>query len=593
MIITGALIAATFPSTASASQPPLPIRLKNCQPTVTSAGGNVDYNKCFSYDEKSQYGQVYLSFRMSDFDSAAVAKSIKKEEQKPFFKRIKSFFLPKTESGEVFLELTLLPGNGLPQTTIGVVPLASFHRSDKNGITIKRNAQTRDGFYGPVFLANANTQVMGTLHYVYSKDQSSRIGSVLSGLSSYFSSLGLLTVKALTSAKLQAGLKPLDDVVDRQFDVVANLDLPIQLSVDTASQMAAYRRVTFNGVLAEGGDLYIGIGRLRSALINPPEEDALLEFPFKGYGLASRDEVLDRVIDGVKLRTHISEAMGASFAKLSESNDADAYLTANTALGQAIDTADLGLKPDDKLALRWALLVGNPLLKRKDIRERYLLSGSEDELARLKLALPPVDLVLTEEQKQWRELGQNAASTAKEMLDKANDALRRGTDAENLATLPAPPAGYVRAPQDSLTADYSYRGQNPTTADRFYGMFTYKNGGQFVGSFVYSLVPIFDGYGRYTGGTAEPELESYTGEFVANRFSGYGIMRWKDGREFYGQFADDQPNGYGIEYSSDGKTVYYVRYSSGKRDRAAIRKRPDAPQLEPGQFEAGQFFKDS
>lgn len=586
-----AFVTSAFSQPALADQPPLPLRLENCQRTTSAASGDVDYNQCYTYDPASQYGQVYITFKMDEFDFKTLAGQMDRQQKQQLTKMIRSLFMSSSKSGDLILQLTLNPGNGLPNVPLGIIPLASFKKTDGGGLAITRSAQHLDGFFGPSFAAGPNTQVKAELRYLYSKDKTSHLSSAIGEASKFFSGLGLLTETMIKSGKLADALKPLDGLLDKKLDRTDTTVLPIQLSVDPLSQMAVYRNVSLNGIPHTDGHLYVGLARIRSVLFMPPKEDLPLVFPFPGYGLAARDRVLDHMIDGTKLRDHIQKAMGADFAKLQDPFSAATFLAGASALETAINgtSSALGLLQDDKLALRWAMIAGNPLLKDPAVRNNYLIAQLEDDLARVKLAVPPVDTVLTNQQKQWLELGQKYSDEAKAIQDKANAAVSDGTDAENSAKLPARAAGHVSLPASVNGGKFAYFGEEPPTSGRYHGAFEYPSGGRYVGSFISTAPPIFDGYGRYTGGSAEPDLDYYVGEFVANRFSGLGMMRWKDGREFYGQFANDEPNGYGIEFGAGGADAYYVRYSAGIRDQAAIRKQSTSPALQPGKFIGRSF----
>ena len=576
----------------------MPLRLKNCtEKDRNDALGDVSFNRCFYYDASAEYAQVYVAFSMADFDFDSFAATIDNDRRRSLLKRIKSFFLPNTTQGHMFLTLTLIPGDGTAPRPIGEIPLASFSRTDKKGIVIRRNIQTRDGFYGPAILATAQTQVIATVRYTFTDDQSSRISKVLSDVSAYFSGLGLLRSKTLAGPKLEEAFAPIDKLIDTQFDVRAEGTNAIQLSVDPASTMAAYRHLTFNGVTDGGGHLYVGLAKLRSVLVNPPEDDGPLIYSSGGYGHDATDEILDRRIDGLTLRAHMRDAMGADFDKLNETQNVGIFLNGNNALGKAINAADLGLNANDKLALRWALLAGNPLLRRSDVRGAYLLANSEDALAALKLELPPVDVVLTDGQKALREATRRAADNAKTAMTAVNLAIQNGSDANNAAVLAGPGGAVATCPQrgaattgatpqyciEAAPGTYRYAGEAPTTDRRFSGYIAFDNGAKYTGSFILASMPVFQGHGRYSGGSLEPTLRDYSGEFANNFFSGFGIMRWKDGREFHGQFANDVPNGYGILYDADG-TAYYTQYVAGDPTGEVLRKRPSSPKFDAGRW---------
>lgn len=589
------LLGLPVPVIAQDTAPPLPPLLADCKFEKSLAPAS--YSGCFLPPLTDYYGRLFIRSDMPAFDFSTVAAQLDKNRKASLAKRVKNFFLPNTTDGSLVATVTLMPSN----TVIGVYELARFHKSRSRGFTIDATTSVFNGYVGPYFQAQSGTAQLNILvRYVYTKDQGSILSKLVADASTLLSGEGILTGKPILSAPTLKAVQALETAITQQFGAKAAVGSMIQLNFNPASTMAVYRAIPFGGVSEDKpGALFMGAVPLRSALVDlSPRELDKSAYTNGGYGTLATNPIQNRTIGSATLRDHVSQKMGADYARLTDGSDEAGFLVACQKLKTVIEDAGLGLNADDQLAATWSFIAANPLLSKKDVRGKYCLHASEisGDMLRPRLDLPKIDSPPpTSQQEAILAPAMAAAQKANESKVSAQSAINIALEALNKANLPVAPAGYEKKP-GGLS---DYRGQSATATGSFYGVFvdmvsTRKNN-RFEGSMVLSAgVPIFEGAGRYTpaSGNAGFAYTDYVGDFRANYFKGFGIMRWPDGREFHGEFAADEPAGYGIVYTKDG-TRFYGHFSGpqaiGSGD--AIRRAVDGS-FTSGHWVSGMFMPD-
>jgi hypothetical protein len=562
--------------------------MANCQEirSLSSSEGR-SYSACNSYSVKDYYGRIFVRFSMPDFNFDQFTADVDRATRRNLLRRVSSFFLPHTREGSLVARFVLQRGNGLPDVTIGIVELAKFNMSDSKGIVITRSGESLDGFYGPTFLADGNTQVRVETTYIFKRVQSSRISSLIGSASRLLSGQGFLGGKVKVSDEAQQALVDVEKEIVASFNTTATFANPIQVSYDVESTSGIYRRVTFNGVLTAPGQLYVGAIRIPSVLVDLPEAGVPAIYTTGGYDITATNPILNRTIQATTLRDYVAKQMGAQVSQLARSDDAAHFRAADSALETVLTDTTLRLVSEDQLAAQWAFTARNPLLADPQVRAGYSLRSAETggALARLRLDLPPVATVLPDGAKALVAASQAAADLAAAAQQEAQTALTRAAEASGKSMLPVTPTGVERWSDPS----WVYDGETRTAGGRFYGhLLAPRLKAEYLGSLVLSgTTPIYEGAGRYTPVTGTAPFRDYTGQFVANWFSGHGVMRWPDGREYYGQFAQDQPSGFGVLFAAGG-VRYYASYAGGQPTGTVVRRKGDGT-LDLGRWVGDQF----
>lgn len=581
------------PVIAQVPSPPLPPLLANCK--VEGGTAPFSYNSCFIAPSVDYYGRLFIRFDMATFNFDQVASALDKERKRSLLKRVKSFFLPKTTEGSLVATVTLMPAN----IVVGVQELARFKRSDSKGITINSSSSSLNGYASPFFKAeNGTAQLSVKVRYVFTKDQGSILSSLIADATKLLSGEGFLSGKPVLSQPALEAVKAVEAKITEQFKVAQAIDNDVQLSFNPGTTMAVYRAIPFGDILDNSAQLFLAAVPLRSALVDlPPNDLDKHHYTNGGYGMLATNPIRNRTIRGVSLKDYVSEKMGSQYTALDDGSDKAKFLQACQTLKAVVEDTTLSFSADDQLAATWAFIAANPLLSQKDVRQQYCLHASEvsGDLKRPLLDLPKVDAPPpTDLQAAVLAPAIVAAEKAATSQASAQSAINVALEAMNKANLPVAPSGYEK----KLNGLSEYHGQNMVTPGRFYGTFvdlvSTRKGNHFEGSMILSgSSPIFDGLGRYTpaSGTGFAYKE-YSGNFSANYFKGFGIMRWADGQEFHGEFANDEPAGHGILFKPDGRR-FYGRFSGiqpvGNGD--AVERTNDGT-LKSGRWVSGTFIRD-
>lgn len=599
--------AATFFATASQAQevsdntpPPLPEFLKNCKeiPGLSSFGQR-HYNDCFEYGSSDYYGRLFIRFDLPAFNSAQFAENLNKNQKKSLAKRIKTFLFPKSVEGHLVARVSVnrLGLNPIPEY---VIELAKFTYSDQNGLKIDQSTSSINGYVGPVFNANSQSNITVKTEYVFKKTQSSNISSLIAAASRLLTGEGFISPTAAISDEAFDAIKAVENAITQNFNVDAKGSNPIQLDFDATATTAAYRRIDFAGVLdreKQVGQLFVGAIRLRSILVDvPPDETVPLVYTAGGFDDLATNPIRNRpgIIEGKSLRDFVRLNLKDGQYLDLQSSDQAKFLAASAALRNLIADSQLNLVASDQVATQWAFLASNPLMKNSIVRQQTSLHASElsGSLEKLRLDLPKLGAApLTPEQEALMAAAISAANTADAQTKDGQSAINRAIDAANQAQLPARAAQFEY--QNNGFWEYFGETSNPT---KFFGALADKrpgyNGDRYEGSMSLSgTTPIYEGFGRYVRSPAHTSwaFADYTGTFVANRLSGHGTMRWANGREFRGSFAQDYPNGFGMLHEPDG-AVYYARLVDGVPNGPAV-KRGAGAEFIAGRWVNGVFVE--
>ena len=68
--------------------------------------------------------------------------------------------------------------------------------------------------------------------------------------------------------------------------------------------------------------------------------------------------------------------------------------------------------------------------------------------------------------------------------------------------------------------------------------------------------------------------ETYSGQFVANRFHGYGIYQFKNGNRYEGYWKEGKPHGEGSLYKPDEETVVGIWTDGNLQQQEGAREEP-------------------
>ena len=289
--------------------------------------------------------------------------------------------------------------------------------------------------------------------------------------------------------------------------------------------------------------------------------------------------ILGTQLRGQTVAAHLNSALGADDCNyIRYSNSVDKYAEACQKLQIILDTNQLSLTAHDNIRVEWAIMSGNPILSKPEVRTQSCVSMLENKWATLGLGSPQVEPVrLSNDYWLIFDKAQSEKETALETVASAvaaRDQARSNADAAHRG-------GNVGYAITSLNSYLSYAGEALQSEKTVTGIVTEKSasrmGNLYEDQFVWvNSRALYQGFGQYTSQSADDDIgyKEYVGQFEGDYGTGHGKIVYHDGAIYTGETSREKPNGYGELSYINGKTLY-AKFVDGKPSGKAVQVNSD------------------
>lgn len=557
---------------------------------------DIRLKNCFRAPADSFYGRAYVDFSIRNADLDGLLRQSDNAVRKDILKTLGSLFISNTDLAHFVLVAVAKNPDGT-KVSLGATKLFSVRKTGNRKFSLSSESR-----FGPLpvrFLADRNSTIEFNLGVIVEHQAESRVASILAKLSD-FAGISLPSIPGLPLTTPQEQFVKLDQELSGLLSSQQLISTFVPLHFDERYVQAYETSFALQKFLPAGADLKLRIESAYETSIFP-QEDAFSSNGAQTTGLAEAgglksDQFRKTPLMGQPLVNHVITGIGLnSFNDLRQVVDNKRFYDACWKLQSYLEQGPLSLTAADQLRVMWAHVSASPLLKDREVREKYCLSTKENDLKALGLGMPELEAVrLADNYYAIYEQARSEADKAQLIVDAAvsrrNDAL---ASADNAARQTDPDLyGFAELTGMQLA------GELPTEGVTFLSLATEVYGSRKGNTYAGELIRtgdtvVFQGLGQYTSINPEDDIgfESYVGQWEGNFGTGNGQIRYHDGYVFVGEISREKPHGFGIWIHPDGM-IYFVRMSEGKPVGLVVREDKEGKRV-GGQFNAlGRFRPD-
>jgi predicted DNA-binding protein (UPF0251 family) len=550
---------------------------------------DIRYKNCFDAPDDSFYGQAYVDFSIRNTDFNGLIEQSEKAVRKDILKTLGSLFVSSTDVAHFVLVAEARNPDGT-RVSLGGSKLFSIRKTGN-----KKYALSSESRYGPLpvrFLADSNSTVEFDLGVIVERQVESRVASILGKLAD-LAGISLPSIPGLALTTPQEQFVKLDEELSALLSSQQVISTFVPLHFDPRYVQAYQTTFAFRKFLPEGAGLQLRIeSSIETSIFPQADSDSARGMAAPG-GLRS-EQFKNTKLMGQPLVNHVVAGIGPdSFNDLRQLVDNRRFYDACWKLQSFLERGPLSLTAPDQLRIMWAHVSGSPLLKDREVREKYCLANKENDLRALGLGLPELEAVrLSDSHFLVFEQAQSEAEMAQSVVDAAILLRDEALAAADNAARQIDPSRYGFADLTGM----QLAGEIPTEGQTFLSAATEYIGTRKGNTYAGELIRIgdtvvFQGLGQYTSVNPGDDIgfKSYIGQWEGNFGTGNGEIRSHDGYIFIGQISREKPHGFGKWIHPDGK-VYYVRMSEGEPTGLVVREDRDGKRV-GGQFIASGIFR--
>jgi hypothetical protein len=548
------------------------------------------YKGCFTPPSDQFYGRALMDFSVQNTDLNALLQTADKSTRRRILDALKSLFIENTDTARFILSAKATDGNG-SLISLGHANLFSIKK-----VGNKNYALSAERRYAPLpvrFLALPGSQVEFTLSVFAERQANSKIAQLL-GKVAKFAGVSIPTIVGTNLTSVQKDFIALDEEISSLLSSQQIISNFVPLSFDPSFAQSYESKFALERFLPEGAQLQLRIATNVENSIFPQVSQESNGGAAAGNTLVANpgglraDQFKNTPFLGQQLTNHILNNLGLEdYVALRQAINEKDFHESCWKLDTYLQTGPLALTSSDKLRVSWAHISGNPLLKKKSVREAYCMATKEDNLRSLGLGLPELEgIPLPDAYFVILDKAQSEAEAARIVV---SDAISKHNTAKSAAE-----SAYTAIDLDKYKVQnlgfFSFSGQKLVEGEPLLGvasdLVTNRQGNKYFGEVVrIGDRIVLQGLGQYQSVTETDGVgfKTFTGRFEGDVGTGNAEILFHSGERFLGKVEREKPHGFGVWTENDG-TRYYLEVIDGKRTGPAVREDNE------GNRTAGEFI---